>query len=80
MLSFRCHYLKQWVWQEQFYLLVRCFFSIAPKADELFYLLQEGFFSMRDKFMVHWLTTLRFRILEVYANPWLLAIFQLADC
>ena len=74
------YYLKQWVGPEQFYLLVRCFFSIALQADEFFYLLLVGFFSIRDKFMEHWFTILCAGILEVHANLSLVAVFQLADC
>ena len=73
-------YLKQRVWPEQLHLLVRCFFSIALHADKFIYLLLVGFFSISDQFKRHWLTSLCTGILEVRDNPWLLAIFQLADC
>ena len=73
-------YLKQRVRPEQLHLLVRCFFSIALRADKFSYLLLVGFFSISDKFKRHWLTSLCAAILEVRDNPSLLAIFQLTDC
>ena len=74
------YYLKQRVWPEQLHLLVRCFFSIVLHADKFFYLLLVGFFSISDQFKRHWLTSLCTGTLAVRDNPWLLAIFQLADC